>query len=69
MLTGDLPSPTNPPSGCRFHPRCPKAEADCSVTDPPLVPVLGDGENHPTACLHPLAVGEELAQPPTGATP
>ena len=68
VLTGDLPSPTNPPSGCRFHPRCPKAEADCSVTDPPLVPVMGDGEDHPTACLHPLAVGEELAQPPTGAT-
>jgi oligopeptide/dipeptide ABC transporter ATP-binding protein len=70
VLTGDLPSPTNPPSGCRFHPRCPKAQADCAVTDPPLVPVLGDAEDHPTACLHPLAVGEELVQPTTsGATP
>ncbi len=60
VLVGDLPSPTNPPSGCRFHPRCPKARHDCVVTVPTLEPVLGDGPTHCTACLHPLAVGEDL---------
>jgi oligopeptide/dipeptide ABC transporter ATP-binding protein len=61
VLVGDLPTPTDPPSGCRFHTRCPKARHDCVVTDPPLVPVLGDPATHTTACLHPLEVGEDLA--------
>lgn len=61
VLVGDLPTPTNPPSGCRFHTRCPKAREDCAAIDPPLEPVLGDGPVHLTACLHPLAVGEDLS--------
>lgn len=36
ILKGDLPSPANPPSGCRFHTRCPMAEEKCKVDDPAL---------------------------------
>jgi oligopeptide/dipeptide ABC transporter ATP-binding protein len=61
VLAGDVPSPVSPPSGCRFHPRCPKAQPDCVEVVPPLVPVLGDPPGHRTACLHPLQVGEDLA--------
>ncbi len=62
VLVGDLPSPVHPPTGCRFHPRCPKAQQDCVQVEPPLEPVLADGPDHRTACLHPLEVGEVLTQ-------
>ncbi|GAA2040373.1 dipeptide ABC transporter ATP-binding protein [Terrabacter terrae] len=67
ILVGDLPSPTDPPSGCRFHTRCPRAQADCSAAVPPLEPVLGDRPEHRTACFHPLAAGEELSSDPSAA--
>jgi oligopeptide/dipeptide ABC transporter ATP-binding protein len=37
-LSGEIPSPLERPSGCHFHPRCPRAEARCRVEDPLLVP-------------------------------
>ena len=59
-LRGDVPSPINPPSGCRFHPRCPKAQQDCVDQVPELVPRLS-GPDHVTACHHPVQDGEDLA--------
>jgi oligopeptide/dipeptide ABC transporter ATP-binding protein len=61
LLVGEIPSPTNPPSGCRFHTRCPKARPDCVRTDPGLKQVFDDGAEHQTACLHPLAIGEDMS--------
>jgi oligopeptide/dipeptide ABC transporter ATP-binding protein len=51
VLEGDVPSPIDPPSGCRFHPRCRYATDICRSVDPPLA--AGDGLSHPVACHHP----------------
>ena len=40
-IAGDLPSPLSPPSGCAFHPRCPKAQAICKTDAPVLLPAPG----------------------------
>jgi oligopeptide/dipeptide ABC transporter ATP-binding protein len=55
VLEGDVPSPLNPPSACRFHPRCPRAQPICSVEEPQLEPRVGDGSEHQAACHFPVA--------------
>lgn len=48
ILKGDVPSPINPPQGCRFHTRCPEAKSSCRIEQPDLVSVE---ENHQVRCF------------------
>jgi len=41
IIAGEIPSPSNPPSGCRFHPRCPSVEPRCRSEEPKVVNVGG----------------------------
>jgi oligopeptide transport system ATP-binding protein len=59
VLEGDVPSPINPPSGCRFHPRCRYATDVCKQIEPPLVDY---GNGHLAACHHPLNVDAAALQ-------
>ena len=49
LLGGELPDAADPPSGCRFHPRCPRRFEPCDRVDPPLIPPGGRGQA--AACL------------------
>jgi oligopeptide/dipeptide ABC transporter ATP-binding protein len=54
VVGGDVPSPVDPPSGCVFHPRCPRARpGHCDVVEPQLEPTPGEAR-HVSACHYPL---------------
>jgi oligopeptide/dipeptide ABC transporter ATP-binding protein len=59
-VRGELPSPINPPSGCRFRTRCPRAAAVCAEHEPVL---RGFGPAHEAACHFPLQAPVEQAEP------
>ncbi|HEY7594850.1 MAG TPA: dipeptide ABC transporter ATP-binding protein [Actinophytocola sp.] len=65
-LTGDVPSPINPPPACRFHTRCWKAQEICSTEEPPLVDLA---PGHKVACHFPENVDGLTVDPAGIATP
>ena len=66
VLIGDVPSPIRPPSGCRFHTRCPKAQQNCVDVEPIAETKFSDPPSHLAACHHPVADGENLVDARAG---
>jgi oligopeptide/dipeptide ABC transporter ATP-binding protein len=56
MLEGELPSAIDPPTGCRFHTRCPHSQQVCKTTEPEIRSI---GAGHFVACHFPQAAGVE----------
>ena len=63
VLTGDVPSPANPPSGCHFHVRCPRAQEHCKDNEPDLA--AHEKPDHQAACFFPVLEGESVEEPTT----
>ena len=68
LLAGEPPSAHEPPSGCRFHPRCPRAQPRCAIDEPALAAPAGGPSEHAVACHFPVADGGAVA-PAAGEPP
>lgn len=66
VLEGDVPSPTNPPTGCRFHTRCPRGTEICSSDEPAMA---NYGPGHAAACHHPKRDRPDRLSPPQPIEP
>jgi oligopeptide/dipeptide ABC transporter ATP-binding protein len=63
VITGDVPSPANPPSGCNFHNRCPRAQDYCTEHEPGLD--SQEKEDHRAACFFPVLESQRIEEPAT----
>jgi oligopeptide transport system ATP-binding protein len=63
VITGDVPSPANPPSGCNFHNRCPRTQDYCTEHEPGLEEQ--EKVDHRAACFFPVLEGQRIEEPET----